>query len=304
MDRYSRAYWEMGFENRFLRHKAMAFQDFFGDIMEKRCPGGDFIRVRPWGNQGDRKNDGYLRSRRMLFQVYAPNEFTERETIKKIDDDFDGALPYWKEYFNTWVFVHNSREGLSPGVTARLLELGQKQKDIEVTWWGFEELRRELFSLCEEDISALLGPAPSPRDFAEIGFEKIKPVLDVISRAPVPAELELSAVPRDKVQINRLSQNTELLIQLGRRRSHIVRKFLIGYPDPQFGDEVVQAFRARYDALRASGVGPDHIFQELQVFAGGERTSDTGHQAAVLTVLAYLFDQCDIFESVPEVKDP
>jgi len=62
MDRSSRAFYELVFENKFLRLRASAFQDFFADLMEKGYPGGDFIRVRPWGRQGDRKNDGYLRS--------------------------------------------------------------------------------------------------------------------------------------------------------------------------------------------------------------------------------------------------
>jgi hypothetical protein len=70
--------------------------------MEKRYP-GDFITVRPWGNVGDRKNDGYLRSKRMLFQSYAPNDISAAECVAKIDDDFLGALPFWQKYFGAWI---------------------------------------------------------------------------------------------------------------------------------------------------------------------------------------------------------
>ena len=70
MDETQQQYiYEKLFEVAFLRRKGDAFQDFFADIME-RCYPGDFMRTRPWGKIGDRKNDGYLKSKRRLFQVY------------------------------------------------------------------------------------------------------------------------------------------------------------------------------------------------------------------------------------------
>ncbi len=50
--------------------------------MEKRYP-ADFLRVRPWGSEGDRKNDGYLRSERILFQCYAPNNMHSARQLPK-----------------------------------------------------------------------------------------------------------------------------------------------------------------------------------------------------------------------------
>jgi len=38
------------------------------------------------GNAGDRKNDGYLRSERTLFQVYAPNEISANDATAKINE--------------------------------------------------------------------------------------------------------------------------------------------------------------------------------------------------------------------------
>ena len=80
---------------------------------------GDFVRVRPWGNVGDRKNDGYLRSRRMLFQAYAPLVTRLRTLITKINEDFAGALPYWKEHFDEWILVHNHKDGVPADVLKR-----------------------------------------------------------------------------------------------------------------------------------------------------------------------------------------
>lgn len=64
-----------------------------------------------------KKNDGYLSSTRTLFQCYAPNELAAKETIKKVHEDFQGALKYWKEYFDEWTFVHNAPDGrLAPNI--------------------------------------------------------------------------------------------------------------------------------------------------------------------------------------------
>jgi len=304
MQELTQPYYEVVFERDFLKKKGDAFQDFFADIMEKGYPGGDFMRARPWGSAGDRKNDGYLRSRRTLFQVYAPNEMTEREALQKVNDDFRGALPHWREFFDHWVFVHNSRNGLGPGVTKAILELDKVQEGVDARSWGFNDLRSEIFRLAEADVAALLGPAPSATDFAQLGFDGLKTVLLAISRQLAPAEPDLSPVPRGKVEMNRLSKNTEILIGAGRRKSPLVRDFFAKFPDPQFGDDVVQAFRERYQQLRSTGRDPDRIFRDLMTFAGGDRVQDTGHQAAVLAVLAYLFDQCDIFERSAEAVAP
>ena len=53
---------------------------------------------RPWGRQGDEKNDGTLKSEKTLFQVYAPNELKVAQTKKKIREDFEGAKQHWEKY--------------------------------------------------------------------------------------------------------------------------------------------------------------------------------------------------------------
>lgn len=302
MDNASRAYYAVVFERNYLKMRGNEFQNFFADLMEKRYPEGDFIRVRPWGKVGDRKNDGYLKSKRTLFQVYAPNEMKEAEALSKIEDDFMGALPHWKEHFDTWVFMHNARDGLGPGITKKLLDLDRAHEQITVTPWGFEDLKKELFLLPEEDIQDMLGAAPALKDFLQIGFEDLKPILSHITQQPVPEVLDLRQVPRNKIEINKLSDATEALINAGRLKSVLVGQFLEQYPSPEYGDQVVQAFCAQYETLKNEGIEPDGIFLRLQVFAGGEVTQEPKHQAAVLSVLAYLFDACDIFERERDEK--
>jgi hypothetical protein len=72
------------------------------------------MACRPWGNQGDRKNDGFLKSERRLFQVYAPNEMEAAKAKTKITADFEGAKEHWGKHFDKWTFVHNATDGLPP----------------------------------------------------------------------------------------------------------------------------------------------------------------------------------------------
>ncbi len=84
--------YELQFRLKFAEGRGNEFQDFFNNLMERRDP--DFRRVRPWGNQGDRKNDGWSPASRTLFQVYAPARFKASELATKLTEDFDGAVDY------------------------------------------------------------------------------------------------------------------------------------------------------------------------------------------------------------------
>lgn len=300
MDAIARSFYELNFKLAFLEKRGDEFQNLFSSIMEKRYP-ADFMPVRPWGRAGDRKNDGYLKSKKMLFQVYAPNKIVSTKCIVKIDEDFKGALPHWKKYFDTWVFVHNSK-ALGPDVAKKLLALGEKHDPLTVTHWGFEELRGEAMKLSEADLASLFGPAPSRQGMTDLALEDLLPVLDRISRQPPAIDPDLRAVPADKLQANELSDAVAALLKAGMSRAGLVRKYFRRKMTLQ--DQIAETFRARYRFLRATGVSPDDVFAGLQRFAGGDVVPSPKRQSAVLAVLAFFFEECDIFERTdpPEAK--
>jgi hypothetical protein len=293
---YEVAWYDLKFKTEFLLQKGTSFQDFFSELMEKRHP-SDFIRVRPWGRHGDWKNDGYLKSEKKLFQVYAPNEMKASDAINKIDEDFNGALPYWDEHIDEWIFVHNSHEGLGPAVTKKLLELATQHPLKKIGHWGFEELRQIVLSLPQAELLSLLGPIPTQKIFSEITSADIKVVLDVISEKTPPNDLDLSPVSEDKIEANGLSSSVVILLRAGMNKAALVEHFFTNYHDPEFGDKIAASFKSEYTQLKKRDLSPDEIFMELQKFATGTQRLTPTYEASLMAVLAHLFEKCDIFEN-------
>ena len=167
------AYYEQRFENEYLRAKGEAFQTLFERLMGLAYK-TDFMACRPWGNQGDRKNDGFLRSERRLFQVYGPNEMTAADALNKITEDFDGAKEHWHKLFDKWTFVHNAIDGMPPHVHAFVLSFEKNNSDITLDLWGIEELRLVFRELSHDDKESWFGPVPTYETKHALSFADLK----------------------------------------------------------------------------------------------------------------------------------
>jgi hypothetical protein len=300
LEEITAAYYELLFRVRRIESKGEAFQDLFSTIMEMRYS-ADFVRVRPWGALGDRKNDGYLPSKRQLFQCYAPREVELAKTITKINEDFKGALPFWREYFDQWIFVHNDYEGLPADVLKLLLELSAANAPVSAVPWGYAELFQEFIQLSEANMVRLLGPAPARKDIIDVRLEEIKSLLQHIALQPEPLTVDVRLVPADKLEFNQLSPAAGTLLKAGMTRAEVVKKYLRGIADQTRYDRVAAAFRLRYQELRAEGRVPDDIFAGLQKFVAGDGVASPSHQAATLAILAFFFEACEIFERPPDL---
>jgi hypothetical protein len=299
MDKLSRAYYELVFENTFLRCKGSEFQNFFSRVMETRYP-SDFIPIRPWGNLGDRKNDGFLSSQKTVHQVYAPNEMTLYETKKKIDDDFKGALEYWDKKMKKWIFVHNSFEGLSADITNHIEEKKLDNPSIEIGIMGRSELRNIVFTMNEQDIAAILGPAPTEKAMRNIQLEDLKIVILTIGAENPIIDEDIKSPPTDKIFYNKLSEDVKTLVIAGMRKSPLVEKFFTKWHDRTLADKITQSFKNRYSELKLVNLPPDDIYMQLIEFAGGSDMKSPTHLSAVLAIVSHFFEQCDIFERYDE----
>jgi len=172
-----------------------------------------------------------------------------------------------------------------------------------VRQWGFEELRqRALGKLRESELAALLGPAPSRADFANVTIPELQLIVNGIVGQLSQVEPDLRPVPVEKLDANGLSAGVRHLLILGTSSCETVGRFFDRFHDPTLGERVCQAFTREYQQLRTRNLLPDEVFAELQMFAGGHAPQTPNRQAAVFALLAFLFEECHIFERPPEDK--
>ncbi|MCT7023062.1 hypothetical protein M1743_23715, partial [Salmonella enterica subsp. enterica serovar Saintpaul] len=73
----------------------------------------DFQQVKPYGNIGDRKNDGFIKGQGVYYQVYAPEDASNNvlAAVNKIKDDFEGLRDYWHDIcpIKKYYFVLNDK---------------------------------------------------------------------------------------------------------------------------------------------------------------------------------------------------
>ncbi|MCA3071705.1 MAG: hypothetical protein ING90_08575 [Rhodocyclaceae bacterium] len=296
MDDTQRSFYGLKFEVAFLREKGKAFESLFARVMSHGFP-GDFEPVRPYGARGDLKCDGFRPSDGTVFQAYAPDSHKLGALIAKINEDFAGALAHWGAKMRRWELVHNDGRGLPAEAVRRLDELREANPTVTIAVFGEAEMRAVVMRLALHQLEELFGSAPSQRTLERLAFTDLRPVLLAIQRRDPGAEPPLAAPSAIKLQNNALSPDAALLLRQGRRREKLVQDFFDTWPDPSFGEDVAEAFRARYQCLKAVDLSPDEIFSDLQSFAGGME-GEPSRQGSVLAILSYFFERCDIFEDV------
>lgn len=139
------------------------FQRLFEEIIKRA--NSNFMRIRPYGNIGDRKTDGLLRAEGTVFQVYSPDEFKQAELVEKINEDLDGAVQEWKNDIKKWVFVYNVRRGIPPDIPMILNEKKKQYPNIEIEEISSDKLWEIARGLSEQQRAEILG--------APIGYESM-----------------------------------------------------------------------------------------------------------------------------------
>jgi hypothetical protein len=102
------------FENKIFKADGNAFESLFTEIMNYAEP--DFQQIKPWGNIGDKKNDGYIPSKGIYYQVFAPEEIRKSypEVVEKLKTDLKGLLEQWSPVKEFHFVVNDKFKGVNP----------------------------------------------------------------------------------------------------------------------------------------------------------------------------------------------
>lgn len=300
MDEIKRSWYKTRCENQFLKFKRERFQDWFADIMTKAYP-GDFQRIRP--SQGDQGCDGYCLSTKTVYAVYAPRQIPKSELERKIKSDFERALNELKEKMKGWFFVHNDPDGLASTTAVGILgQISTDHPEIKIKTMCFEEIWAVVETLDGNQMVELLGlgPAPDLESMQKIQMKEIIGVLNYIEKREVPANVPVDIPNPEKLEYNQLNTEVKELLKSGRRKEKLVQNYVDRVRAPDYGERLAQSFREKYRTLKDSDFTPNEIFDELRKFTGGDYFQKAPKLAAVLAVLSYFFERCDIFENPRE----
>lgn len=153
------------------------------------------------------------------------------------------------------------------------------------------------------DLESWFGPSLTMEANVNLGYSDLVAVLTHISVTPTPATSEVKDVSRGKIEAILLSQAVADFLKIGMQKSPLVTQFFNNWKSPTYGEQIASAFKTEYVALRDATpqIHPDEIFGRLEAWAGGATNTTPTHKAAVLAVMAYLFDKCEIFEDAQAV---
>lgn len=137
----------------------------------------------------------------------------------------------------------------------------------------------------------------------EVTYEELTVVCTVIANTPAPAQqigIERALPLQDKINLNRLGPSSVQRITDGLSQAARVEGFIAfqNSVSPSFGRRLVARFKSDYYAACAEELEPDAVFDylvEKAIDNAGPRNTPQV-RAAALSVVAYLFEICEIFK--------
>jgi hypothetical protein len=137
----------------------------------------------------------------------------------------------------------------------------------------------------------------------EVTYEELMVVCTVISNGVQPPQelgVERALPLQEKIDLNRLGPSSVDRITGGLSQAARVEQFIIFQNglQPSFGRSLVLRFKSDYLGALADGLEPDAVFDYLveRAFENAGPRGTAQVRAAALSVVAYLFEICEIFE--------
>lgn len=299
-----RYWWKIALELKLRKCSGDAFQDFFSALMTKRY-GNDFVRVRAYGSLGDKGCDGYLLSSGKVFQCYGAlngDSGKVKYLVNKMATDFAKAQKELPSIMNEWLMVHNLVEGLPIEAVEKLKQLKSIDKSTQFSFMGLEAFEAILFDLEEVDIEDLLGAVAASEDVSNLQTSELRDLVRDVAVMADSATIQLKTirpVPVQKLEFNGLPGHWKSLIAGGWQNAHLVSTYIQSHHDPLVGEKVAQNFNSKYLYLRDQNLSPGHIMSSLYESIVGNGLVNIPRQVAAQSLLAYLFESCEIFEDQP-----
>jgi hypothetical protein len=292
------------FQNKIYKADGQQFEDIFSDIMKYAYP--DFQQIRPYGRAGDMKNDGYIKSKGIYFQVYGPEDIAKSVSYakRKLREDFSGLLQEWK-HVNEFYFVINDKyKGIPPDLEIEVNKL-ITENNLKGGVKGAADLQNLLFSLADDQIVTITGHIPDPSKIRTLDYSVLNEVIAYIMQMPsgvaIPADIKFPDWDK-KIKFNGLSQSVAVLLNNG----SIYMANLTEYLNNQgnfLGDALRDKMSEIYISEKERSTDKEHSTGDeifLRILTRTSPREEYMYRSAVIVIMAKYFEACDILERPPE----
>ncbi len=308
----------LSFQNKVYSKDGLEFERFFTRIMNYAHK--DFRQIKPQGNIGDRKNDGYIPSKGAYYQVYAPEKPSQNDTranaVKKARETFSGLLEYWrtvcepKEYY----FVFNDKyRGSYPEIETCMSAIQKEHSLLTSEVFLAKNLEDTCFSqLADDQLIQITGHIPPADEIHLIDYSSLSGIIGHIMENFQPIGTENWDAPEfdGKITYNNLSDEIKSILDTASHQDGTLKRYFENNSDfikQRIRDRISKAYKEAVEEFSAIDMEKksDHIFMKIAetitpntVGGGNEKQV----QDAVFVLMTYYFSTCDIFESPPGQK--
>ncbi|MBF0102349.1 MAG: hypothetical protein HQK77_15715 [Desulfobacterales bacterium] len=283
------------FQNKILKADGQAFEDIFTAIMNYAEPG--FQSIKPWGNIGDRKNDGYIKAKGIFYQVYAPEDIRKSyvDTVNKLKTDFDGLKSQWN-FINEFYFVVNDKyKGVNADCEQAIQTIKQKHNLKDAGFLTSKDLENILFALDDDQIFSIAGNIPDPATIKHLDYSILDEVIEYIMKLDLnKGDIAKIILPNldEKIKFNNLSEPIAYLLNNGYFQLHFLNEYLSNNSD-FLADSLRDKMNEIYTQEKNKNNG-DGLFWAIVNCASPK--AEQIYQTAVIIIMSKYFETCDIFE--------
>jgi len=282
------------FKNKIHEADGQKFEDLFSAIMNYTEP--DFTQIKPWGNIGDRKNDGCVLSKGIYFQVHAPEDVKKsyHDIIKKIQTDFTGLQSHWGNIQEFYYVLNDKYQGVHPDALQLLETIKQSNNLRACKFITAKDLENRLYNLDDDQIMAIAGNIPDPANLISLDYDILNEILEHLKNRSLNNGAENIVVPNwdEKIQFNNLTTNESVRLTNGYFQLGSLSEYLKNSSDFT-AQELQSKISAMYKELSNFYSGSE-LFWELVNEISPRNSAE--YQASSIVIMSMYFETCDIFE--------
>lgn len=287
------------FQNKIFKSDGQAFEDIFTQVMNYSEK--NFQSIKPWGNIGDRKNDGYIQIKGIFYQVYAPEDIRKSyvDAVKKLKVDFDGLKNQWSPVNEFYFVINDKYKGVHADCEMQIQEIKTIYGLVRAKIMTAKDIENILFSLEDDQILAVTGLIPDPANVKQLDFSILNEVISHIMEIPLDKSSEFSTVLPDwkeKIKFNDLSESVERLLDNGYIQVHILEEYLSNNSN-FLADSLRDRLNEVYIQAKGENNGDDLFWAIVNRLSP---KSQYFYQIIVIVIMAKYFEACDIFEEPVE----